>query len=520
MKTLTTSDVEPQVGTKPELHFVEWPIYKDSSSKAEANTFAIVILEGDPIATTHSIRQAFLKKLGRGDVTENVENSKGLSVATGRKTVSPEGTVPERIRINSRHILEILEALSGGNHLKAYRGSHVMVRPFRFLGYYEKAIREKLLQLQMRFQQPNEVLQGGNPQVPKTDAEGLNGNSSDTQTVTKAHTVIDTVSSDKRPSSVRDDSSDSEAEESEPENPYTDSHEALRHLQCLVDFIEGTIDKRAAFLASERCTHVTQADIWYLFKPGDEVVDQSHRQAYKVFGVSNASHKDPSALDITDRPRDDSDATAFSVHCVFIDFDGSKLGPVTKTFEIAGFEGEKAITSLQVYPLRFTNSGRGSISRNKFIAQAKTFLDVAAIQHMHYNGLALDTRDEIDSQVVIDFKEAFVQSEDEVWRPRIEALTGESFLDLTAPSYSGCPCSACETSRGDSGLHMDLEKKRGVDYIANLIPQDQSELPPAHTYPRQLPDPKLSNNALSDDDLVVMSHRVFGFVLRSRSWGK
>ena len=536
---MTASDVEPQKpqgpqpGTKPELHFAEWPSFKDSSSKAEVNAFAVVVLEGDPITTTHSIRQAFLKKLGRGDVVENVGKPKRFSIVAGRKTVSPAGTIPERIRINSRHILEILEALSGGNHFKAYVGSHVMVRPFRFLGYYETAIREKLLQLQTRFKQPTEVLQGGNFHVPTRDTEGRNGGSSNTQTATKAHLGIDAVSSDKQSSSVNDDYSDSEAEVGEPENPYTDSYEASRHLQCLVDFIEATINKRATFLASEGCTQVTLADIWYLFKPGDEVVDQSRRQAYKVFAVSNVSQKDPSLSGDIGRPRNDADATAFTVHCVYIDFDGSLLGPVTKTFEIAGFEGEKAVTSLQVYPLRFTKNGLGSIMRNKFIAQAKTFLDVAAIRHMHYNGFTLDTRDEIDSQVVIDFKEAFGQSEYQGWMPMVRELTGESFPDSSNFSSSGpinsgppgCNCPSCENSRADSsrvepGLHNDLEKKRGVDYVANLIPVDQSGFPPAHTYPRPLPDPKSSNDALLDDDLVVMSHRVFGFILRNRSWGK
>ena len=441
-----------------------------------------------------------------------MEHTKKGPAAVGRKTSPSGGFIPERIRINSRYILEILEALSDADHLKAYRGAHAMLRPFRFLGYYEKAIREKLLQLKERFPEPPEALQEDGSQYLKTNDQGPDVDPKNTLTVPKAPTPGSTVSSEKEPSDVNDDSSDSGDDISESPNPYTDSHEASRHLQCVVDFIDANIQERTNFLASDKCTAVTLADIWYLLRPGDEVVEQNLRQAYKVIQVSDAVHDKYASLDPPERSRADTETIAYSVYCVYIDFDGNQLGPVVKTFEIAAFEGEKAITSLEVYPLRFTNK------RDNFIAKAKTFLDVASIKHMHYNGLTLDNRDEVDSQVVIDFEEAFTQGGYSGGKPEIEALTEASFPDSSP--YFGCTCEPCLTRQNGHGMpDSHLEKKRSIDYIANLVPSNKS-FPPAHTWPRQLRDIKESNNILPDDDLVVVSHRVFGFILRNRSWGK
>ncbi|KAF7886878.1 uncharacterized protein EAF02_003525 [Botrytis sinoallii] len=42
-----------------------------------------------------------------------------------------------------------------------------------------------------------------------------------------------------------------------------------------------------------------------------------------------------------------------TIHCVCIDYDGKRIGPVSKRFTIQQYEGEYNVTSLPVYPLRF-----------------------------------------------------------------------------------------------------------------------------------------------------------------------
>jgi hypothetical protein len=254
-----------------------------------------------------------------------------------------------------------------------------------------------------------------------------------------------------------------------------------------------------------------------LFKLGDEVIDQSRKQAYRVIGVTSVGHKVIPPWRNYNKSTTDEE-TPVSLHCVFVDFDGRQLGPVSKTFHIARFEGEKHVTSLNVYPLRYAEASGNSKEtfRQKLIARGTMFLDVAGVKHMHYNGLTLDTRDEVDSQVVIDFEEAFVAKGNSDWRPTVEQLIGTS----TGETIDDEPCAA-ECCRNEN-IHKDtdVETKRNRDYIASLIPEDRNKYPSVAIYPRLLKDTRSPDNDVIEDELVVMSYRVFGFVLRSRKWGK
>ena len=471
------------------------------------------------LVTLHlaSVDSSRCRAFGREDSTEDVGQPKRELLGAGRTPLSPDGNIPERIRINSRHILNFFKALSDQSELKVSLGSLVMLRPFRFLSYYENEIREKLRNLNLRFPGQRQVSQEGTSQDLKSTSKDPPDEFSGSQKATGVHTPTTAATSDKRSSRVDEESSDTDDGDDENRDPYTDSHEALRHLQCLVDFIDTHIHKRARFLASDRCTSVTLADVWYLFRPGDEVIEKSLQQSYKIIGVSNARHGTPKD-DRVSVARDYTDGNAFLLSCIYIDFDGNHLGPVIKTFSITEFQGEKAIDSLEVFPLRYIKGGQGSVLRNKYIAQARTFLDVAAIKHMHYNGPTWNSKQDVDSQVVIDFKEALASSEGQHWMPDIKTLSGDSFPEDTPPDE--CICKRCMAMQGDKAFQdNDLEKIRSVDYLANLAP-DQSESLPACKRPRPLPEPKSANDALSDEDLVLISHRVFGFVLRTRSWGK
>jgi hypothetical protein len=48
----------------------------------------------------------------------------------------------------------------------------------------------------------------------------------------------------------------------------------------------------------------------------------------------------------------------------------------------------------------------------------------------------------------------------------------------------------------------------------------QGSLPSATIYPRTLEESKTKMNKFTEDELIIMSHKVFGFVLRDRTWGE
>ena len=259
---------------------------------------------------------------------------------------------------------------------------------------------------------------------------------------------------------------------------------------------------------------VSFTDIWYLFKLGDEVIEQSRRQAYRVVGMTSVGHKAISPWrNYYDKSEAKSDETPVTLHCVSIDFDGKHLGPVSRLFEIPRFEGEKAVKSLDVYPLWYAeDSGR---LRETLIARGRIFVDVVGIKHMHYSGLTLEVRDEVDSQVVVDFEEAFVARGNNEWRPTVEQLIGQP--RLPNPKDEDCTAECCRTDY----IHKDgkVEAKRCQDYIASLIPEDRNRFPSVAIYTRLLKDTRSPINTLTDDELIIMNYRIFGFVLRSRKWG-
>lgn len=146
---------------------------------------------------------------------------------------------------------------------------------------------------------------------------------------------------------------------------------------------------------------------------------------------------------------------------------------------------------------------------------------------MYYAGPTLGVRDEIESQVVIDFEKAFsIENEERHrWTPRLETLIGEGWSEPdTEVDSTTCAYRCCNRDQiaGDSWVDGE-ERSR---YIKSLLSSSDGSVaqPSIAILPRLLKELKDSSNtngyAISDDELVIMSCRVVGFVLRQRRWGK
>ena len=125
-------------------------------------------------------------------------------------------------------------------------------------------------------------------------------------------------------------------------------------------------------------------------------------------------------------------------------------------------------------------------------------------------------RDEIDSQVVIDFKEAFIAYSNREQRPIVEELISQSkLLKIKNTKYN------TEYYRAKL-IYKDnkVEEKRYQDYIASLIPENRNHLPSVTIYSRLLKGTRSLDNALTDDELVTITYQVFRFMLRSQKQGK
>jgi len=481
--------------TRPALNRVAWEDFR-RIRRPEPHFFAIDVLIGEPLITS-----PFMER----------------KVPTRLDLLPGQAPLPERIRINSVPIVRILEEIHDDT-ISDTDAPFVIIRPFKALIYYEAKIRDRYKKLANKYREKpggpesqseaDNVADAGATVPGATDVkpnakEGNDDEAFDCQEVGVSECGYVSDSEE----SIKDSSSYSTNNSLHPRSEY-----ALQQLQCLIDFMDTELDVKLKYLRSANCRKVTFSDVWLLFKPGDFVLGQNERQAYQVIIVTSTGHRTTSPyqnyLGTTNKT---TEVEEIAILCVYVDFDGKALGPVAKVFTIRRFEGERKTTSLEIYPFTFA---RDQNLQQKLIERGKLFLEMAAIKHMHYAGLTLETRDEVDSQVVVDFEEAFTKHRG--WKPRVDQTIS------MRKEYHTETCRE-ECCRNDY-IHDDsyVEKNRNEELKDSLFPPawTLSKMPSVAIFPRPLKESQMEENKISDSELLIMSYRVFGFLLRSRRWGE
>lgn len=502
------------------LSYIPWDVFKAMPlaklEKEEHQCHAIEVLVGEPDISFDSMAYRNLWWRNSANYRGNKElkmpaaERRGQTVITkktaGGTQIPGQAPVAERIRINSTHIIKILEKIHGES-LASTEGSVVMIRPFRALVYYSEQIRQTFQELEAKFAITLETSATAND-----IGRGVTDPTNDV-----GHSGAGEIET----TDARRPATDEEEQEKTDVDEYTTSALAYQQMQVLMDFLNAEIKNKLEYLASDDCQKITFADLWYLFRPGDEVISRALQQAFRVIEVTSPPHKAVPPWRTFNTPTE-SEETPVTVKCVYIDFDGKQLGPVTLDFNIKRFDGEKLVTTLDVFPLRFIKEDvRGKPGkrhkrtlRRRLIERGLMFLDVAKVKHMHYNGHTIDARDEVDSQVVVDFAEAFSKPEND-WKVVFSSMIESTEEEKT--EEDSCSEACCS----NDNIHEDsyAETRRKDDFIAGLIPQDKSTEPPVSIFPRNLADIRNPYKTILDDDLLIMSYRVFGYVLRSRKWG-
>ncbi|KAH6617425.1 hypothetical protein F5144DRAFT_596448 [Chaetomium tenue] len=466
---------------KPQLNRVGWAAFRMLSAVEEKDAFVIDILIGEPNVDNdvggNPRWYGFSGQVRKRVIIPDSKNSSHL--------LPGQLPLPERVRIHSEALTQILSTILK----EEVDQTTVFIRPFKALSYCEPALRDWCTALEKKFEA-----------VPAAEGEET---------------------------PQEGDSEDEDNQDEDKLDSITKSPTALEHLKCLLSFIDSDISAKQTYLRSPDCRKVLFSDLWQLFRPGMEVTGSSGKQAYRRWSSNTGKRK-------ATRP--------FSITCLYIDFDGKSLGPVSKVFDIKRFDGERDVTSLEVYPLRFHPVKKDEFSdsewkelealpaneryRHKLIRRGAKFLDVASVKHMYYAGPTLETRDEVESQVVIDFETAF-SVEDQVqqmWKPELKAMVGNTETEDGEQDIQEKSCNAA-CCRMDS-VHDDfyVDQKQGEEYVNGLLPEAGAinEQPSIAIIPRPLKELRTSSGSslVSDDELVIMSYRVFGFVLRSRKWAK
>ncbi|KAH6874048.1 hypothetical protein B0T10DRAFT_588244 [Thelonectria olida] len=528
-------DQERPSGTHPlpSLNPIEWHTFKDARSR-----FAIDVLIGEPqisvdVFWRYGGGRAKARAGGQpaGTLGGNPKQSGEAAVQTSAPR-DGQAPLPERIRIRSKQLMKTLEVIQGseiGPSDDTEKDSIVMLRPFRMLTYYEGEIRKWQSRLEERLRKT----ELGSDKVA-TAVEPVD-ELSKLFLANAAHAETE----------QRDKTQEETPKVPDPEG-YSISEVTLEHLPCLLEFMDQYISKKVAHLNSPRCDKIFFSDIWHLFKPGDFAISAHGRQAYQVVNVTSSRHIGTDRWSWFTMQSEDPKRRKeeiISIRCVYIHFNGNELGPVSETFSIKKFDGERAVTALEIYPLRFhvlkhmdaqtikskqtgaqleeaVAKGVASLRRT-LIDRGRRFIEVAGVKHMYYAGLTVDTHDEVESQVIVDFEEAFTVEKNNEWRPDLTRLVGATTTEGSLGNNEACKAACC---LGEF-VHDDfyVEHKRHQDFINKLmdeIENNMEKLPSAAIFPRSLENIKTGANALTEDELLIMSYCVFGFVLRDRSWAQ
>jgi hypothetical protein len=379
------SSVTSDVGLKALLTEELTPLklgWEKFTKEAADSKHVLVILNEDPAQIgSHHLKET------------TAAMSKHIADATSNKQV-------ERIRINSTVILDTISSWMSKDLGPTMR-SPVMIRPFKLLLAYESKIREEV-----------DILTKELSNLPLAETQALGSQESQ---------IDDSQLDDEYKTS------NSTSEERERAYGLEKKNKKLAHLSCLLTFVDEDLVKEKAVhqdLRQKSAMKVAFKDLWHLFVPGDVVIANDQRQAYRVLGTRGgrpllSQSVDPVSDDERSTPSGVAKGTEgvpkrtifrtvnpFTVDCFRIDFDGKEFGPVEKAFDIQPYDGEQEIVKLDVFPVHcLPENGKTKLA--ELLARGNKFRDLAninVVSHRSYKGASLvdehgelPTRDQVRS---------------------------------------------------------------------------------------------------------------------------
>jgi hypothetical protein len=177
------------------------------------------------------------------------------------------------------------------------------------------------------------------------------------------------------------------------ENAVTAGPRTLPYLEALLSFIDthlGPLFSLQSSVLLGSLERIAFEDLWHLFKPGDLLfsVDKGTEQLYRAHYITGGR------LRLRNRTNDELESrirltrlffesdsedevekgqyiegfgkgtySDFTIDCYSIAFNGRYLGPLDTAKRISYYGGEREVTSLPIYPLRFHKDGEEAVRR-------------------------------------------------------------------------------------------------------------------------------------------------------------
>ena len=274
------------------------------------------------------------------------------------------------------------------------------------------------------------------------------------------------------------------------------------------------------------------AHLWHLFPPGELIYAQDPRglQSAQIYQVVKTSGGRP-RLQTFGARRDNilpayshSDAdemyrgkkSAFVIDCYHIDFDGKKFRPIQKAFAIHNYLGEMPVDALEVFPLRFVDDQVQAQIRKELLFRGRTFLGLtgSGASHREYTGMMIDedTKEEIDSRIIVDFGHPTVyqRKEQSVPNPRNTLRTIKRVFGLGTFSRTD-DREVMEKTPHDTDYSLYDDTIYDADRTDRLF----SEIPILKAAGQAL-----DNSDIGEQETLLLPGYVYAYVLRLRDFRK
>lgn len=430
-----------------------------------------------------------------------------------------------RIRIQSPALLRILSRIITNGEEPWRTTPRTFIRPFSALVFHHRRVRDELTGLQARW---------GSPDIQDPGVA--------------------------TPSSV----AGSDHEGSSSRHVVDDCPAALADLRAYVKFMDEEVMGFYTRYDSDKPeeeleTKIRFQDLWYLFRVGDLMFRPVGTGANKELGntslgcrtwrcygtrphwskyrITPAEHRSTSG-------EDDSERSSFGVHCYYIDYTGEEYCVVTQTFEIPPFKGERSIRSLKLYPYRFAT--RYKEYYQGAIELGRRFIQYTKVHHAAYqgwtttvnpsggpstdaDGRSLSRPEFIDSEVIVDFIEAFQTCP--AWKP--EAVVIKPREANPQQVEDDFPISCWSDTERTKHLRDDKEVlilRRGIT-VFEMRDNLSAEKPSADKFLVKVRENDINSRRTTEEDLnrdpsyphcdlVLLPSRVFGYVLRDRKFAQ
>lgn len=441
----------------------------------------------------------------------------------------------QRVRIQSAPLLHILSYLTGHEDGWSPSTPRTFFRPFRTFYYFQPQMKKCLDILEERWAEAEKLESETSEEEPtvtmaQSKGEDLPDNQDNEDNQYNQEKPVNANSKEDGDDIVVDeDISLGEALAGD----VVDSVIGLRHLRRYVSFVDEHIMPLWKRAVTQR--KVRFLDLWMSFQPGEllyvppaseatQTPDSTakakrrnmYQSAWRLYSLVQDRIKDDTPDDMVVNSN-----RALDLHCYYIDCNGTSYGPVIHTFEIRDFEGERDITSLEIYPMRFVKDVEKMKSNLR--RQGELFRSVMTEKHLCYDGWTLThepmgddddkqrNSEHIDGDVIIDFVEGY-KADSSLSPPSFDGLS--NFDDNDWPSGDDMLSIQYWSDRSRTRLLEETKERtqRGEWFGDRLTIQHQKENKFIKAWEAdEVPQ-------LEEDDLMLLPRRVVAYALRERKF--